>query len=220
MIDVPVYNMSGEQTGSMQIDESVLGRKVRIDLLKQAVVTWQFNQRQGSARLKNRARVAGSTRKIYRQKGTGNARMGTVRSPSRRGGGRAFAKLEQNHRREMPKKMRQLARNSALLAKLKAGNVAVIDPLNVAEPKTKPFAQMLKAVGADKGCVFVTDGVNAVVYKSGRNVPKTEIRPVTELNAYEILRRRKVLFTRPAFEAVMAHPSTYRAADESVAAGA
>ncbi|MBP7935008.1 MAG: 50S ribosomal protein L4 [Phycisphaerae bacterium] len=220
MIDVPVYNMSGEQTGSMQIDESVLGRRVRIDLLKQAIVAWQFNQRQGSARLKNRARVEGSSRKIYRQKGTGNARMGTVRSPSRRGGGRAFAKLEQNHRREMPKKMRQLARNSALLAKLKAGQVAVIDPVDVTEPKTKPFARMLKAVGADKGCVFVTEAVNQAVFKSGRNVPKTEIRPVTELNAYEILRRRKVLFTRLAFEVVMAHPSTYRQADETLVAGA
>ena len=79
MINVPVYNMSGEQTGSMEVDEARLGGKVRLDLLKQAVVMWQSNQRQGSARTKNRARVEGSTRKLFRQKGTGNARMGTDR---------------------------------------------------------------------------------------------------------------------------------------------
>jgi large subunit ribosomal protein L4 len=118
MINVPVYNMSGEQTGSMEVDEARLGGKVRLDLLKQAVVMWQSNQRQGSARTKNRARVEGSTRKLFRQKGTGNARMGTVRTCIRRGGGVAFAKLEQHLRRAMPRKMRQLARNSALLAKM------------------------------------------------------------------------------------------------------
>ena len=212
MIDVPIYNMSGEQTGSMQIDESKLGSRVRLDLLKQAVVAWRMNQRLGAARTKNRSRVEGSTRKLFRQKGTGNARMGTVRTPIRRGGGRSFAKLgEKNYRWVLPRKMRQLARNSALLAKLKAGDVAVVDPVTISEPKTKPFAAMLKALGANRGCVFavVGSGSDAVVYKSGRNVPNTEIRPVGELNAYEILRRRKILFTRPAFEAVIANPATY-----------
>jgi len=87
MIDVPVYNMNGEQTGTMQIDEDILGGRVRISLLKQAVVAWRANQRQGSARTKSRGMVEGSTRKLYRQKGTGNARMGNVRTCIRRGGG-------------------------------------------------------------------------------------------------------------------------------------
>ena len=124
MIDVPVYNMSGEQTGSMQIDESLLGGRVRFDLLKQAVVSWQLNQRQGSARTKSRGMVQGSTHKLYRQKGTGNARVGNARTVVRRGGGVAFAKTERNVvRHAMPRKMRQLARNSALLAKLQAGTM-------------------------------------------------------------------------------------------------
>ncbi len=212
MINVPVYNMSGEQTGSMQVDEGKLGGKVRLDLLKQAVVMWQTNQRQGSARTKNRARVEGSTRKLFRQKGTGNARMGTVRTCVRRGGGVAFAKLEQNHRRDMPRKMRQLARNSALLAKMQAGNVLVVDPLDVVEPKTKPFYQMLKKLGADRGCVVATESPDGKIFKSGRNIPKTEIRQIHELNAYEILRRRKVIFTRKALEVVVASPKAYRAA--------
>jgi len=220
MIDVPVYNMSGEQTGSMQIDESLLGGRVRFDLLKQAVVTWQLNQRQGSARTKSRGMVQGSTRKLYRQKGTGNARVGNARTVVRRGGGVAFAKTERNVvRHAMPRKMRQLARSSALLAKLQAGNVAVVDPLAISEPKTKPFWQMLKAIGADQGCTLALEGPNAAVYKSGRNVARTEIRQVHELNAYEILRPRKLLFSRGAFEAIVANPSTFQA-EASGASGA
>ena len=218
MINVPVYNMSGEQTGSMEVDEARLGGKVRLDLLKQAVVMWQSNQRQGSARTKNRARVQGSTRKLFRQKGTGNARMGTVRTCVRRGGGVAFAKLARHLRRDMPRKMRQLARNSALLAKMRAGNVLVVDPLEVAEPKTKPFHQMLKKLGADRGCVVATESPNAMIFKSGRNIPKTEVRQVHELNAYEILRRQKVIFTRKALEVVVASPKAYKAV--AVEAGA
>jgi large subunit ribosomal protein L4 len=211
MIDVPVYNMNGEQTGSMQVDENVLGRVVRLDLLKQAVVMRQLNQRQGSARTKNRAMVQGSTRKLFRQKGTGNARMGTVRTAVRRGGGRAHCKRERNYRVEMPQQMKRTARNSALLARLKGGEVAVIDPITLDGPKTKVFAAMLKALGADQGCLLAIGGLNEVLFKSGRNIPKTDIRQVHELNAYDLLLRRKVLFTRPALEVVMAHPETYRA---------
>jgi large subunit ribosomal protein L4 len=215
MIDVPVFNMSGEQTDTVQIDETVLGRYVRNDLLKQAVLMWQTNQRQGSARTKNRALVEGSTRKLYRQKGTGNARAGTVRTPVRRGGGVAHGKRERNYRREMPKKMKQLARRSALLAKLKSNSVAVIDALSMAEPKTKVFHGMLQKLGADRGCVVALARPDEAIYKSGRNIPRTEIMPVYDLNAYEILRRRKVLFTREAFQAVVANPMSFRAEGEA-----
>ena len=124
MIDVPVYNMSGEQTGTMQIDEKLLGGQVR---LRSAQAGGGDVADQPAAGLgpheEPRRMVEGSTRKLFRQKGTGNARMGTVRTPVRRGGGMAFAKRERNYRREMPQKMQQLARNSALLAKLQ-GQVA------------------------------------------------------------------------------------------------
>ena len=210
MIDVPVYNMNGDKTGAIQVDEAVLGGRVRYDLLKQAVSRWQMNQWQGSARTKCRSMIEGSTRKLFRQKGTGNARMGTVRTPTRRGGGVTFAKLEQNHRREMPRKMRRMARNSALLAKLKAGAVAVIDPLAMDQPKTKQLYKLFEILGAHQGCVLALDEANPAVRKSGRNIPKTEIRQVSELNAYEILRRRKVLFSKAAFDAVLADPESYQ----------
>jgi large subunit ribosomal protein L4 len=217
MIDVPVYDMNGQQTGAIKVDEEVLGGKVRYGLLKQAVTRWQMNQWQGSARTKCRSMVEGSTRKLFRQKGTGNARMGAVRTPSRRGGGVAFAKLDQNHRREMPRKMRRMARNSALLAKIKAGAVAVIDPLTMDEPKTKRLYTLFKAVGADQGCMLALDQANPMVYKSGRNIPKTEIRQVGELNAYEILRRRKILFSKAAFEAILTNPGNCQAEESEQA---
>ena len=203
--------MSGEQTGTAQIDETSLGRVVRHDLLKQAVVMWRMNQRQGSARTKPRSLVQGSTRKLYRQKGTGNARAGSVRTPIRRGGGVAHGKRERNYRQDMPKKMRQLARCSALLAKLKAKSVAIVDPIQMSEPKTKVFHGMLQKLGADRGCVLALGKPNDTILRSGRNLPKTEIVPVYELNAYEILRRRKLLFTREAFDTVVANPLSFRA---------
>jgi large subunit ribosomal protein L4 len=210
MIDVPVYNMSGEQTDTMQVDEAILGGRVRIDLLKQAVVMWQANQRQGSARTKSRGMVQGSTRKLYRQKGTGNARMGPVRTHIRRGGGVAFAKKERSFRKEMPRRMRQLARNSALLAKLQSRSVAVVDPLELEQPKTRTFNTMLKALGGDRGCLVALEAPNTVVFKSARNIPRIDVRQVHELNAYEILRRRKLILSRRALEAVVADPQTYR----------
>lgn len=217
MIDVPVFSMKGEQTGSMQVDPEILGGVLRLSLMKQAIMMWRANQRQGSARTKNRAAVEGSTRKLYRQKGTGNARMGTVRQPVRRGGGRAHSKKERDFGREMPQRMRRQARNSALLSKLRDNQVLVVDPLTMDAPKTKAFAAMLKALGADKGCLVALGAPNAVLFKSGRNLPRVDIKQVHELNAYDLLRRKKVLFTRGALEAVLADPETYKPARAATA---
>src|SRR5262245_13993563 len=151
MLDVPVYNMQGQQTGKVSIDESRLGGTVRAKLLHQAVVMYQANARQGSAATKNKSLVAGSTRKLYRQKATGNARAGQVRVPQRKGGGRAFAKGHTNFTRDMNKKTRRLARDNAILAKITANDALVIDGMSFDKPKTKPFATMLNAVGATRG---------------------------------------------------------------------
>lgn len=208
MIDVPVYNMAGEQTGSMQIDEAILGGRVRPSLMKQAIVAWRAAQRQGSARTKSKSMVEGSTRKLFRQKGTGNARMGQVRTPIRRGGGVAFAKVARDFRQDMPKKARRLARNSAILAKIRSNDALIVDPLELPRPRTKELARVFKAVGAEAGCVLALGQASEILYKSGRNLPKTEVRPVRELCAYEVLRRRKLVFTKSAFEALLADPVT------------
>ena len=199
MLNVPVYNVSGTKIGDEPIDAALLGGEVNAALLKQAVVMYHANRRQGSAQTKSRADVEGSSRKIYRQKGTGRARMGNVRTPVRRGGGMAFAKRPRDFRQAMPVKMRRLARNNAVLAKIQADAALIVDGLKVDSPKTAPFAKLLKAVQAERGCVFATNGTDLNVYKSGRNIPKTEITDVAALNAYQILSRRKLIFTREAF---------------------
>lgn len=206
MLEIPVYDMNGSRTGSMEVDPHLLGDRVRPALLKQAMVVQQANRRQGTAATKSRGMVQGSTRKIYRQKGTGNARMGTIRTVIRRGGGVAFAKGKQNFSRRLPRKMRRLARNNAILAKMVSDKVLVVEGLSFDEPRTSRMAAFLEGVGADRGCVVAMHEPNETVYKSGRNIPKTEVRVLGELTAYDILRRDKLILARPALEALLADP--------------
>jgi len=205
MLQVPVFSMDGERTGELEIDPVVLGERVRPKLLKQAVVQYLANRRRGTAATRNRSRVAGSTRKLYRQKGTGNARAGAVRTCIRRGGGVAFAKGKQ---------MRRLARNNAILAKITSGNAFIVDNLCFETPKTKRFAAMLGALGANRGCLVALAGDEKNAWKSGRNLPATDIRRVSDLHGYEILRRKKLIFSLPAFEVLRHDPVTLRMRDE------
>jgi large subunit ribosomal protein L4 len=199
MLSVPVYNPSGEKVGDESIDEALLGGQVNAALLKQAIVSYHANRRQGTVQTKSRSDVEGSTRKLFRQKGAGRARMGPVRTPQRRGGGMAFAKRPRDYRQALPTKMRRLARNQAVLAKIQSDDALIIDGLKIETPKTAPFAKLLAAVHAERGCVFATNGIDYPVYRSGRNIPRTEIADVAALNAYQILSRRKLIFTREAF---------------------
>src|SRR3954451_11076547 len=129
MIEVPIYNQSGQEVEKFQVDEAKLGGQVRRNLLKQALVMYHANKRQGTVRTQARGEVEGSTRKIYRQKGTGNARMGSIRQPVRVGGGHAKQKRPKEWRLSMPKKARRAATRSALLAKFQAGDVRVVDTI-------------------------------------------------------------------------------------------
>src|SRR5213596_1008946 len=129
MIEVPVFNQAGEKISSVQIDEAKLGGEVRKDLLKQALVYYHSAQRQGTVRTQARGEVAGSTRKMFKQKGTGNARTGGIRNPIKVGGGHAKQKRPKEWRLALPKKARRAARNSALLAKLQAKDVRVVDDI-------------------------------------------------------------------------------------------
>lgn len=200
MLSVPVFNMAGDRTGEVEIDPAVFGSKVRVRLIKQAVVAFLDHQRQQSARTKGRSDVEGSTRKLYRQKGTGNARAGMLRTPVRRGGGRAFARRGPRSKKGFPKQMRRLARDSAILAKVTASEVVIVDDLQLDEVKTKSMASMFSALGVDRGCVLATHGFDRNVFLSGRNIPRIDIRVVDELSAYEILRRPKLIFSRNSWE--------------------
>src|ERR1041385_8386052 len=158
MIEVPVYNQSGSKVSTIQVDEAKLGGEVRKNLLKQALVMYHANQRQGTVRTLARGEVAGSTRKIFRQKGTGNARMGTIRQPVRKGGGHAKQKRPKDWRQALPKKARRLATNHAILAKIQSGDVRVIDAIKFEQPKTKFVAQMYKALGIERSCLLAING--------------------------------------------------------------
>lgn len=206
MLDIPVYTCEGKEAGVVQIDPQILGGKVRPQLLKQAVVMYQANRRRNTSSTRGRSEVVGSTRKLYRQKGTGRARMGANRTVIRRGGGVAFAKGNQNYSKAMNKKMRRLARNNAILAKIESKNALVLDGLEFDKPSTRRFASMLRAVGAERSCVLVLEEHDEATYRSGRNIPKTDVRALCEINAYEVLRRKKFIMTRPAFELLVNDP--------------
>lgn len=203
MIDVPIYNQSGEKVSSMQVDEAKLGGRVRTNLLKQALVMYHANQRQGSARTLARGEVAGSTRKIYRQKGTGNARQGTIRQPVRKGGGHAKQKRPKDWRQAMPRKQRRLARDSALLSKFQSNDVRVIDQIALDAPKTKSIAAMFKAMGIDRTCLLAINGRNEVLEKSARNIDRTTLTTVDQLNAWDLLRNRTLLLTKDGLEKIL-----------------
>ena len=200
MIDLAVYNKHGEQVDTISVDEAVFGSEVRLPLLKQALLMYQNNRRQGSARTKSRGMVSGSTRKIFRQKGTGNARMGPRRNPVRRGGGRTFAKLARPFHQRLPVKARRLARNSAILAKLQAQDLVVVDQIAIDQPRTKDMVALLSALKLDRSCLLTLAGHDPNVVKSSRNIPRLDVTVVDQLNALDICSKQKMLCTREAIE--------------------
>ena len=199
MINLSVYNTSGKEVETIKVDESVFGGRVRYPLLKQAIVRYHANQRVGTAATKNKSLVAGSTRKLFKQKGTGNARVGQIRTAKRIGGGVTFAKSVREFRQEMPKKQKKLARDSAILAKLLGNNVVVVDALKFEKPRTKDFVIVLNNLKIERSCIVTAKERDDNLYKSARNIPKIQVMPVAELNAGGICNCQKLLFTKDAF---------------------
>ncbi len=203
MIDLVVYNTDGQEVESLKVDEAVFGGSVRYPLLKQAIVMYHANKRVGTAATKSRSMVAGSSRKLFRQKGTGNARVGNIRTGKRVGGGVTFAKSLRDFGKRMPKKQRRLARDSAILAKLLSNNVVVVDGLNFEKPKTKDFIGILNNLKIERSCLVTISSEDVNLCKSANNIPKVAVIPVDELNAGDICNHRKMLFTKEAFLAVL-----------------
>ena len=199
MISLSVYDKNGKEVESLKVDESTFGGRIRYSLLKQAIVMYQANKRVGTAATKSRGMIAGSTKKIYAQKHTGNARAGTIRTGKRVGGGVTFAKVARDFSQAMPKKQRKLARDSAILSKLLSNNVVVVDQLKFEKPKTKDFANILENLKIDRSCLVMIGDYNDTIYRSARNIAKVSVMPVAELNAGDICRHTKLLFTKEAF---------------------
>jgi large subunit ribosomal protein L4 len=200
MIEVPVYNQNGQEIERLQVDEQKLGGQVKQDLLKQAMVMYHANQRQGTVRTLARGEVAGSTRKMFRQKGTGNARTGGIRNPIKKGGGHAKQKRPKDWRQSLPKKARRAARNSAILAKIQSNDLRVVDQITLEQPKTKLMTQVYKALGIDRSCLVALNGRDEAIERSARNIDRTKLTTVTGLNAWDILRTKTLLMTKAGFE--------------------
>jgi large subunit ribosomal protein L4 len=198
MIELTVYNTGGQQIDTLHVDESVLGGCVRYALLKQAIVMYHANKRVGTVATKSRGIVAGSTKKVYRQKGTGNARMGTRRTGKRVGGGMIFAKAPRDFSQRMPRKQRMLARDSAVLAKLRSHSVVVVEGLAFEKPRTKDFAGILKNLKIDRSCLVAVSDYDENVYRSARNIARVDVLPVDDLNVADIVNHRQMLFTKDA----------------------
>lgn len=203
MASLPIYNRSGEQVGSYDIDPTVLAPHINKQLLHDVVVMYQANQRLGTAKTKSRGEVAGTTKKMYRQKGTGNARAGSRRSGVRRGGGHIFAKRPRDWSYRLPRKALQTATRMALASRIRDDELLVIDDLALSAPKTKEMAGILKALNCHNTSLLVaTAGYDANVYNSARNIHRVSISPVAELNALTVLSPRKVLVTKAALDAI------------------
>ena len=210
MITIPIVNIDGQQVDSYELDEQKLGGEVRPALIKQALVMYHANQRQGTAKTKGRGDVEGSSQKMYRQKGTGNARMGTKRSPIRRTGGHAKQKLPKDWSLGMPKKQRRLATKSAILAKIQDGGFVIVDDISIPEPKTKHMAGIWSRLGLDRTVLFALPNdaekkqQNDTLFRAGRNLAQTRFTSVAQLNVWDVLRTNKVLLTRAGLEQLVA----------------
>lgn len=205
MASLTVYNRSGAEVGKYDIEPTEIAQNISKQLLHDAVVMYQANQRQGSAKTKSRAEVSGASQKMYRQKGTGNARAGHRRSGVRRGGGHIFAKRPRDFSYRLPRKAVQLATRMAIASKIADEQVVVIDELTFAEPRTKDMASVLKALGLQgESTLVATEQQDINVYKSARNIERVSVSPVSDLNALSVLAPKKLLVTKAALDAIKA----------------
>jgi large subunit ribosomal protein L4 len=197
-VQIPVYDTSGKEIRQIEVSDAVFGVPFNEALVHQVMVGQQANARQGTAATKTRGEVRGSTRKLYRQKGTGYSRAGSKKSPLRRGGGITFGPHPRSYRQDLPKKMRRLALKCVLSAKAADGELKVLEKWDFTEPRTKQMAAALTALGIDKSTLIVTPEPDENVIKSARNIKKIKTLPANIMNVNEILSYRTLLMTEAA----------------------
>jgi len=189
MVEAPHFSASGARhKAAFALPAELFDGTVNEPVLHQAVKTYLGNQRQGTAATRTRSFVSGGNQKPWRQKGTGRARQGSTRAPHWRGGGTVFGPQPRDYRTDLPKKVRQLARRSALNARAREGNLLVVDPVAMEAPKTKAFAGFLAALGvADRKVLVLTNGIKPALHLSARNIPTARVLPFHEASAYDVL---------------------------------
>ncbi len=194
-MQVPVYNFAGEIVEQIEISNHVFGVPFNEAVVHQVMVSQRANARQGTASTKTRGEVSGSTRKLFRQKGTGSARAGSIKSPLRRGGGIVFGPKPRSYRQAIPKKMRRLALRCMLSAKARDKELIILEQLEVAQPKTKEMVRILAALGVNSSALIVTSEPEENVVKSARNLPGIKTMPASLLNVVDILSYKMLLMT-------------------------
>ena len=203
MATLPIVDETGKEVGKYEIDSEQISDRISKQLLHDAVVMYQANQRQGSHNTRSRGEVSGTNKKMYRQKGTGHARAGGKRTNVRRGGGVARTIKPRDYSYRLPKKALQRATRMAIRSKIDDGEMVVIDQLSFEGPKTAQMAKVLKALGLDATTTLVTTAeLDAAIYKSGRNLPGVEVQPVRQLNALSVLRPNRMLVTKDALDKI------------------
>lgn len=202
MPKVSLYNVSGEQVGDLELSDSVFGVEINQHVLYEVVKNQLANKRQGTQSTKTRSEVRGGGRKPWRQKGTGRARQGSIRSPQWKGGGVVFAPKPRDHSYKVPKKVRKLAMKSALSSKVSSEEILVLDSLSLDAPRTKDIVKMLKDNNSTKKALIVMADKDENVIRSAKNIQGVETTLVNTLNVYDILRHDLFIITKDAVKKV------------------
>jgi large subunit ribosomal protein L4 len=201
---IDISTLDGGSAGSVELDDAVFGLEPRADIL-QRCVRWQLAKRQaGTHAVKNRSDINRTTKKVYKQKGTGNARHGAASAPQFRGGGRAFGPQVRSHEHGLPKKVRALALKHALSAKVQDAALIVVEDAKLADPKTKALKDSFGKLGVTSALIIAGAEVDVNLGRAARNIPNIDVLPVQGINVYDILRREKLVLTRAAVDALEA----------------
>jgi large subunit ribosomal protein L4 len=200
-ISLQVMNAHGQPVGTVEVDPAELGGKINKQLLHEVVLMYLANQRAGTHSTLRRGEVAGSTKKLFRQKGTGNARVGTRRTNKRKGGGTAKGPKPRDYEYHLPKKAVRAATRMAILSKFRDNEAVIVDELSLAAPKTQEMAGILKSLKlGGTTCLIGTAQLDPNVYKSARNIEGVEVMPAAQFNCYTVLKQKRLVLTRAALD--------------------
>ncbi|GIP36259.1 50S ribosomal protein L4 [Paenibacillus sp. J2TS4] len=202
MPKVALYNVSGAQVGEVDLSDAIFGIEPNKHVLHDAVVMQQASQRQGTHKVKGRSEVRGGGRKPWKQKGTGRARQGSIRSPQWKGGGVVFGPTPRSYGYKLPKKVRRLAIKSALSSKVIENEIIVLDQLQLAQPKTKDFVSILNNLKVDRKALIVAPSFDENVALSARNIPGVKFVTAEGINVLDVLVHDKLIITKEAVEKV------------------
>lgn len=202
MIELSVYDRSGKEVEKIQFDDACLGKFINYELVHQALVMFQANQRTGTHSTKGRRSIVCRKGKPFAQKGTGRARMGYGGRTGSKGGAVAHGPKPRDYRKDMPKKARRAALRSALLGKFRDGEIKVVNELSFTAPKTKDMVATFKGLQIEKSVLVVTRQQDELVFKSARNIERAEIADLAGLNVYNVLKPKQILITKEALQAI------------------